>query len=110
MSASSHFMIPMSVAASRPRREPTRAARPLRTEDLEELDASRRRTSLLALLAIYTVGLGLVVMLTDGEDIGVLLSAFLAHAIWTGARAMMGALRRRTITTRLGTPTLDLAQ
>ncbi|MFO0673065.1 MAG: hypothetical protein U0235_26200 [Polyangiaceae bacterium] len=104
MSASSHFMIPMSVAASRPR--PKAAAltpRPLNAAEWEALDASRRQASLLALLGIYVVGLGLVVMLYEGEDIGVILSAFLAHAIWMAARATTAAMRRQTISTRLGT-------
>lgn len=104
MSASSHFMIPMSVAASRPRpKKAALAPRPLNAAEWEALDASRRQASLLALLGIYVVGLGLVVMLYEGEDIGVILSAFLAHAIWMAARAMIAAMRRETVSTRLGT-------
>lgn len=105
MSASSHFMIPLSVAASRPR--PAPIVRPERQTnaamDWAELDAARRRASLLALLAIYAAGLGLVVILYEGEDIGVVLSAFFAHALYMAIKGIFSALRAREIPTRLGT-------
>ncbi len=103
MSASSHFMIPVSVAASRPRRDPRQVSRISQTTDWEEFDGARRRASLLALLAIYTVGLALVIMLYQGEDIGVLLSAFFAHALLTAIRGVLAARRVVAIRTRLGT-------
>lgn len=107
MAASSHFMIPISATASRPRsarpqadrRRPVAAAVP----DWEELDAARRRASLLALLAIYAAGLGLVVMLYEGEDIGVVLSAFFAHALYMAARGIAATMRSQRIETRRGT-------
>lgn len=110
MSASSHFMIPLSVAASRPRPAPARATSSTRSDtrataavDWAELDAARRRASLLALLAIYAAGLGLVVILYEGEDIGVVLSAFFAHALYMAIRGIVAAVRAREIPTRLGT-------
>jgi hypothetical protein len=107
MSASSHFAIPVSMpslGARRPRTEPAAAAARSRTStDWEELDAARRRASLLALLAIYAAGLGLVVMLYQGEDIGVVLSAFFAHAIYMAGRGLAAALRSRRIAMGRGT-------
>lgn len=107
MSTSSHFMIPLSVAASRPRPAPARATIPDPRDqaavDWAELDAARRRASLLALLAIYAAGLGLVVILYEGEDIGVVLSAFFAHALYMAIRGIVAAIRAREIPTRLGT-------
>jgi hypothetical protein len=97
-------MIPISVAASRPRKD--RNASPARltsSEELAELDGARRRASLLSLLAIYTVGLGLTVLLYQGEDIGVLLSAFFAHAMVMATRALLAAKRACAVPTKLGT-------
>lgn len=105
MAASSHFMIPISATASRPRNaRPEADRRPHgAATDWEELDAARRRASLLALLAIYAAGLGLVVMLYEGEDIGVVLSAFFAHALYMAARGISATMRSQRITTRRGT-------
>lgn len=112
MTASSHFMIPVSATASRPRTGRTENAERhahfasqvgSRSTDWEELDAARRRASLLALLAIYAAGLGLVVMLYEGEDIGVVLSAFFAHALYMAARGMSATMRSQRIATRRGT-------
>ena len=106
MSASSHFMIPISVAAARPQVERPRtqaeAAAPSGPDHLE-LDAARRRAALLSLLAIYAIGLGLVVLLYEGEDIGVVLSAFLAHALYMAARGIASAFRSTSVNTRVGT-------
>lgn len=105
MSASSHFMIPVSVAASRSSRarEPETFRSTRRTHaEWEELDGARRRASLLALLAIYTVGLAMVVLLYQGEDIGVLLSAFFAHAFVMAVKGAVAAHRTVTVPTRLG--------
>lgn len=114
MTASSHFMTPISAAASRPRTARTASTDHARTfasssqvrshaADWEELDAARRRASLLALLAIYAAGLGLVVMLYEGEDIGVVLSAFFAHALYMAARGISATMRSQRIATRRGT-------
>lgn len=113
MAASSHFMIPVSVATRRPERlrpakphhpsHPTaQEARLFSAADWEELDAARRRASLLALLAIYATGLGLVIMLYEGEDIGVVLSAFFAHAIYMATRGILAAARNQRIRTSRG--------
>lgn len=102
MSASSHFLIPVSSTASRARSSaPPR--RPIQATDWAEFDEARRRTGLLSLLAVYAVGLALVVALYQGEDIGVLLSAFFAHALLTAVRALYAQVKECSVSTRLGT-------
>lgn len=106
MSVSSHFMIPMSSASAAGtafQRGRSRNARPLSHSEWEDFDSARRRTSLLTLLAIYAAGLGLVVFLYEGEDIGVILSAFFAHAIYMASRVAWAAARAQRVRTGLGT-------
>lgn len=54
---------------------------------LEVRAGSRRRASLLALLAIYGGCLALINVLSDGADIGCILVALVAHIVWVAVRA-----------------------
>lgn len=93
MSASSSLSSRSSARPVRTHRRPMAAA--VLSETPDDTELARRLLSLISLLGIYAVGLLLVTLVSDGPDIGVLLAALLAHAIFISCRSTVRVLQGR---------------